>query len=69
MVYLPRERILAEADVFTPGARSSPHATNLLDQVRDLGIRVNRIAPVHGQVVPFAELQQVVRTIAAESAD
>ena len=68
MVYLPRERILVEADVFTPGAQASPHAANLLDQVRDLGLRVNRIAPVHGQVVPFAALQRVVRTIARESA-
>ena len=68
MVYLPRERILVEADAFTPGARASPFATNLLEQVRDLGLRVNRIAPVHGRVVPFADLQQVVREIAAAPA-
>jgi glyoxylase-like metal-dependent hydrolase (beta-lactamase superfamily II) len=64
VVYLPRERILVEADAFTPGARSSPFATNLLDQILDLGLRVNRIAPVHGRVVPFADLLQVVRTMA-----
>ena len=69
MVYLPRERILVEADAFTPGAQVSPFATNLLAQVRALGLRVNRIAPVHGRVVPFAELPQLVRTIAAAPSD
>ena len=67
MVYLPKERILVEADAFTPGARASPFATNFLAQVRALGLRVNRIVPVHGQVVPFSALQRVVRTIARGS--
>jgi glyoxylase-like metal-dependent hydrolase (beta-lactamase superfamily II) len=63
MVYLPRERILIEADAFTPGARSSPFATNLLTQVQALGIRVDRIAAVHNAVAPFSELQRVVREL------
>ena len=67
MVYLPRERILIEADAFTPGARSSPFATNLLEQVRALGLRVDRIAPIHGRVVPFAELGRTVRAVAAQT--
>lgn len=68
MVHLPKERILVEADVFTPrpGA-ASPFATNFLAQVRALGLRVNRIVPVHGRVVPFSALQRVVRTIARGS--
>ena len=61
MVWLPRERILVEADAFTPGARSSPFAANLLAQVRALGLQPTRIAAVHGAVAPFADLQRVVR--------
>ncbi len=65
MVYLPLERILVEADAFTPGARASPFAANLLQQVRALGLRVDRIAPVHGRVVPLVELERTVRAMEA----
>lgn len=64
MIYLPRERILIEGDAFTPAARAAPFAGNLLKQVRDLGLRVDRIAPIHGYVVPFSEL---VKTVAAQA--
>ena len=60
MAYLPRERILIEADAFTPGARAAPFAANLLAQVRALGLEVDRIAPIHGRVVPFEELERTV---------
>jgi glyoxylase-like metal-dependent hydrolase (beta-lactamase superfamily II) len=63
MVWLPRERILIEADAFTPGARSSPFATNLLTQIQALRLPVQRIAAVHNAVAPFSALQQVVREI------
>ena len=65
MVWLPRERILVEADAFTPGARSSPFAANLLAQVQALRLPVTRIAAVHGAVAPFTELQRVVRELGA----
>lgn len=59
MVYLPAERILIEADDYTP-PRGGPAAANLLKNIRDRGLRVSRIAPIHGQVVPFSELEAVV---------
>lgn len=67
MVYLPRERILIEGDAFTPGARASPFAANLLKQVQDLKLRVDRIAPIHGTVAPFAELEKTVKAAAAQT--
>ena len=67
IVYLPEERILIEADAFTPGAAESPFATNLLQQVRDLGLEVDRIAPVHGRVVPLSELERLVQELAAQA--
>lgn len=59
MVYLPQERLLIEADTFTPG-RGGPTAENLLELIRDRGLRVGRIAPIHGQVVPFSALEEAV---------
>ena len=60
MVYFPRERLLVEADVYTPGAAVAPYAPNLLQNIRKRNLRVDRIVPLHGKVVPFAELVKVV---------
>ncbi len=60
MVYLPRERILVEADAFVPNASVAPFAPNLLKYVSDLGWRVDTIVPIHGAVVEFARLEEAV---------
>lgn len=65
MVYLPRERILVEGDPFSTGARVTPWVENFLAQVQELGLRVNRVAPVHGAVAPFSEVVRVAREAAA----
>ena len=63
MVYLPQERILIEADAFTPGAANAPppatpnpNHLNLIANIERLGLPVDRIVPLHGRVVPVAEL-------------
>jgi len=63
MVYLPRERLLVQADAFTPPAPntpppSPPNANNvtLVDNIERLGLAVDRILPLHGRVVPLSEL-------------
>jgi glyoxylase-like metal-dependent hydrolase (beta-lactamase superfamily II) len=56
MAYLPKERILVEADVFSPGAAVNPYAANLLENVRKHNLVVDRIVPIHGSIVPFSEL-------------
>ncbi len=60
MAYFPRERLLVEADVYTPGAAVAPYAPNLLENVRKRNLRVDRVVPLHGKVVPFSELVKVV---------
>jgi glyoxylase-like metal-dependent hydrolase (beta-lactamase superfamily II) len=62
MAYFPRERLLVEADVFSPGGTVAPYAANLLDNIRKRNLRVDRIVPIHSTVTPFAEL---VKTVAA----
>ena len=60
VAYFPRERLLVEADVYTPGAAVAPYAPNLLENIRKRNLRVDRIVPLHGKVVPFSELVKVV---------
>jgi glyoxylase-like metal-dependent hydrolase (beta-lactamase superfamily II) len=60
MAYFPRERILVEADVFTPGAAVAPYAANLMENITKRKLRVDKIVPIHGSIAPFADLEKVV---------
>ena len=63
MVYLPRERLLVEADVYSPAASEAPFAANLLENIEDRGLRVDRVVPIHGGVVPFEDFQQAATRV------
>lgn len=63
MVYLPNEKLLIEADAYTPGAPNAPppavpnaNNLNLIANIERLGLKVDRILPLHGRVVPLSEL-------------
>jgi glyoxylase-like metal-dependent hydrolase (beta-lactamase superfamily II) len=67
MVYLRKEKLLIEADVFTPGPAGAeppkvpnPNSVNLETNVRRLNIEVDRILPLHGRIVPYSELLAVI---------
>jgi glyoxylase-like metal-dependent hydrolase (beta-lactamase superfamily II) len=62
VVYLPREKMLIEADEFTPPAPNtpppatpSPVAVNLYDNIQRLKLEVAQIVPIHGRVVTLQE--------------
>ncbi|HUQ87179.1 MAG TPA: MBL fold metallo-hydrolase [Vicinamibacterales bacterium] len=59
MAYIPRDRLLIEADAFSPGAQVNPYAANLLENIRKRNLRVDKIVPLHGTITPFAELGKV----------
>ena len=68
MVYLPRERLLIEADAFTPAAPNTPppavpnaNNVNLVDNIERLKLTVDRILPLHGRIVPLSELYTVAQ--------
>ncbi len=67
IVHLPAEKLLIEADLFTPPAANvttptpQPFAFNLLDNVGRLNLVVDRIIPIHGRIVPFSDLHAAVR--------
>jgi glyoxylase-like metal-dependent hydrolase (beta-lactamase superfamily II) len=65
VVYLPKEKILAEPDAFTPPATSTtpllvtavPYAQALYDNIKRLNLDVQTIAPFHGaRTTDMAEL-------------
>ena len=67
MVYLPKERLLIEADGFTPGPPNAPppavpnaNHLNLVANIERLQLGVDRLLPLHGRVVPLADLYTAV---------
>ena len=67
MVYLPTEKLLVQADAYTPAAPNTPpppvvnaNHVNLVQNIERLGLQVERILPLHGRVVPIAELHAAI---------
>ena len=67
MVWLPRERLLIEADAYTPGAPGAPapvppnaNNVNLAQSIDRLRLNVDRILPLHGRIVPVSELYTAI---------
>jgi glyoxylase-like metal-dependent hydrolase (beta-lactamase superfamily II) len=67
MVHLPKEKLLSEADVFTPPPANTPPAMppspftlNLIDNLKRLNLAVDRLLPLHGRLVPIADLHTAV---------
>jgi glyoxylase-like metal-dependent hydrolase (beta-lactamase superfamily II) len=65
MAYLPKEKLLIEADAYTPGAPNAappstpnPSNVNLYENIERLKLAVDQILPLHGRKVPLAELQK-----------
>ena len=73
MVYLPKEKLLSEADTYTPPppnapppVPSNPNTVNLADNIARLGLAVDQLLPLHGRIVPLAELHKADRAGATE---
>jgi len=67
MAYLPRERVLIEADVFTPPPPNAPppsavsaYTSNLDENIQRLRLNPQQILPLHGRIVTMAELRKAV---------
>jgi len=67
MVYLPKEKLLIQADAFTPPPPNTPppaapnaNNVNLVENIERLKLSVDRILPLHGRVVPASELYAAV---------
>ena len=68
VAYLPGQRLLVEADAYSPGpvntpppSPAPPNAVNLYNNVQRLKLNVATIAPIHGRgPVPLAELRKFI---------
>jgi glyoxylase-like metal-dependent hydrolase (beta-lactamase superfamily II) len=65
MVYLPKEKFLIQADAYTPPAPNaapmsppSPFNVSLAENIKQQGLAVDQILPLHGRMVPLAELHK-----------
>ena len=63
VVWLPREQLLIEADAYTPSPADAPppvvpneNHLNLVQNLDRLGLAPKRILPLHGRVMPAADL-------------
>jgi glyoxylase-like metal-dependent hydrolase (beta-lactamase superfamily II) len=63
MVYMPKEKLLIQADAYTPLPPNAPppalpnaNNLNLIRNIETQKLAVERILPLHGRVVPLAEL-------------
>jgi glyoxylase-like metal-dependent hydrolase (beta-lactamase superfamily II) len=68
MVFLPKERMLIEADSFTPAANPNdppgglPNLVHLLDAVDRLRLDVQQVVPIHGRLTPLDEARAAAET-------
>jgi glyoxylase-like metal-dependent hydrolase (beta-lactamase superfamily II) len=61
MAYLPKEKIVIEADLFDSSAGKPTAATkSLYDHVQRLGVDVATIAPIHGKAVAWSEFLKMI---------
>jgi glyoxylase-like metal-dependent hydrolase (beta-lactamase superfamily II) len=61
VAYLPRQRLLVEADLYTPpppgvSGLAFPNAAALVRLVESRKLAVDRVVPLHRQVVPYIDL-------------
>ena len=57
LIYFPKDKILAEADAYTPPAAANapapampnPFSVQLYDEIQQLKLDVDKIAPLHGR--------------------
>jgi hypothetical protein len=62
--YVPRERLLVQADLYDATWLQHPWGENVLANVERRKLKVDRDVPVHGVIEPYA---QMVKTIKAKS--
>ena len=66
IAYLPKAKILIEADVWNPAPANAPppaatkENVNLYDQIKKLNLDVERITPLHGRQMTFNDLAKLV---------
>jgi hypothetical protein len=64
--YLPQEKVLIEADVYTPAPAGAPAGpvvrenVNLYENIERLKLDVQQITPLHGRLVSLDDLRRAI---------
>jgi len=64
--YLPKAKVLIEADVYNPAPPNAPAGpvvkenVNLYEQIKRLNLDVQQITPLHGRLVTIADLKKAI---------
>ena len=56
MAYFPRQRLLVEGDMYEPDEAIHMFAARFLEEVKKRNLRIDRIVPLHSNVVPYGQL-------------
>jgi glyoxylase-like metal-dependent hydrolase (beta-lactamase superfamily II) len=67
MVYLPKEKLMSQADLYTPAPPNAPppaainqNSVNLAENVTRLNLAIDQLLPLHGRIVPLSELHKAI---------
>jgi glyoxylase-like metal-dependent hydrolase (beta-lactamase superfamily II) len=64
MAWFPRDRLLAQADLWLPGSRITPHAISFEADIERRGLPVERHLPLHGgEIRSHADFLALVRSL------
>jgi Metallo-beta-lactamase superfamily len=65
--YVPRDRILVQADLYDSTWTQYPWADNVLRNIALRGLQVEKDVPVHGEIQPWSEVVKTMRARGSES--
>jgi glyoxylase-like metal-dependent hydrolase (beta-lactamase superfamily II) len=60
LVYVPRDRLLVQGDLFDVNWEIYWWGSSYMDNVKFRNLQVDRDVPVHGRVLPIADVQQAI---------
>ena len=66
IAYLPKEKVLVEADVYTPAAAGAPAApahagdAEFIRELQRLKLDVQQITPIHGRLVTMEDFKKAI---------
>jgi glyoxylase-like metal-dependent hydrolase (beta-lactamase superfamily II) len=55
VAHFPREKLLVEVDLYTPGGAVQMYAGGLLEELKKHKLAIDRVVPLHGMVAPYAQ--------------
>ena len=55
VAHFPKEKLLVEVDVYTPGGAVQMFAGQFLEELKKHNLAVDRVVPLHGAIAPYAQ--------------